>query len=103
MKQSGQYYLPRVNDLLPFDKIIEQAKEKELFIAHVDNLKEKLVTLYSPGKDSCTLIGPEGDFTSAEVDFARSNNFKSISLGDSILRTETAAVHCISLIRALNE
>jgi len=103
MKQSGQYYLPEINDLLPLNKIIELLKEKNLFIAHVDTKKEKLLKLYNPHQDSCILIGPEGGFANDEVDFARNKNFKIVSLGDSVLRTETAGVHCLSVIRALNE
>ena len=41
---------------------------------------------------SLILIGPEGDFSNTEKDLILKNNFKSISLGSSILRTETAAI-----------
>jgi 16S rRNA (uracil1498-N3)-methyltransferase len=42
------------------------------------------------------LIGPEGDFTSKEVDLAMTNGFKPVSLGNSRLRTETAALYTVS-------
>jgi len=38
------------------------------------------------------LIGPEGDFTKEEVDFALQNGYKSITLGKNRLRTETAGL-----------
>ena len=44
------------------------------------------------------LVGPEGDFTQEEVDFALKNDIYEISLGDSILRTETAGVVACNLI-----
>ena len=48
------------------------------------------------------MIGPEGDFTMDEINIAKNNNFKSITLGDSRLRTETAAIYAVSIIRVLN-
>jgi 16S rRNA (uracil1498-N3)-methyltransferase len=49
-------------------------------------------------KSTLLLIGPEGDFTDSEAKLAIDNNFKTISLGQSILRTETAAVYACSVI-----
>ena len=46
------------------------------------------------------LIGPEGDFSPAEIEMALQNNFKAVNLGASRLRTETAglvAVHTINM------
>jgi 16S rRNA (uracil1498-N3)-methyltransferase len=48
------------------------------------------------------MIGPEGDFTSSEIDLAMSHNFIPISLGDSRLRTETAALEACFEINFLN-
>ena len=48
------------------------------------------------------LIGPEGDFTPAEVDLALQNDYKAITLGDSRLRTETAALAACFEINFLN-
>jgi 16S rRNA (uracil1498-N3)-methyltransferase len=45
------------------------------------------------------LVGPEGGWTETEVAQARAHGFVSVSLGPRILRTETAAVTLISLIR----
>ncbi len=49
------------------------------------------------------LIGPEGGFSSKEVEIAKEAGFLSISLGKRILRTETAAIHLVGLISALKE
>ena len=104
MKQSGQYYLPTINNLNSFDEVINSTKEEQLFIAHVeDSLNHHLAGLYSPDKSICLLIGPEGDFTKDEISLAKARKFKSVSLGRSILRTETAGVYSVSLIRGLNE
>ena len=47
------------------------------------------------------LIGPEGDFSSKEIELATKQGFSTVSLGESRLRTETAAIvscHTINLI-----
>jgi 16S rRNA (uracil1498-N3)-methyltransferase len=49
-------------------------------------------------KSTLILIGPEGDFTELEAKMAIENNFKTISLGENILRTETAAVYAAAVI-----
>jgi 16S rRNA (uracil1498-N3)-methyltransferase len=44
------------------------------------------------------LVGPEGDFTPAELALARRNNCQPITLGPIILRVETAAIYCLSIL-----
>lgn len=46
------------------------------------------------------LVGPEGGFSAAEADYAIQNNFKAISLGPRILRTETAGIATIAILQA---
>jgi 16S rRNA (uracil1498-N3)-methyltransferase len=47
------------------------------------------------------MIGPEGDFTENEVKIALQKNFKPISLGNNILRTETAAIYTCAVLNYL--
>ena len=44
------------------------------------------------------LVGPEGDFTPAELALARSHGCRPITLGPIILRVETAAIYCLSIL-----
>ena len=44
------------------------------------------------------LIGPEGDFTPAEIALARSHGCAPLTLGPIILRVETAAIYCLSIL-----
>jgi 16S rRNA (uracil1498-N3)-methyltransferase len=44
------------------------------------------------------LIGPEGDFTPAELALAKTNGCQPITLGPIILRVETAAIYCLSIL-----
>jgi 16S rRNA (uracil1498-N3)-methyltransferase len=44
------------------------------------------------------LVGPEGDFTPAEISLAKSHGCQPVTLGPIILRTETAAIYCLSVL-----
>jgi len=66
------------------------------------NIKDELKALKSTDQ-VLILIGPEGDFSKNEIDYLLSKGFKSVSLGKSILRSETAAIYVVSLIRFLLE
>ena len=76
------------------------------FICHLNkNIKEDLFNYKNKilkNRQSCILIGPEGDFTKEEVVLALKNNFFEVSLGDSILRTETAGVVACNLINQIS-
>ena len=50
------------------------------------------------GRDIVILIGPEGDFSRAEAELALANGFIPVHLGDSRLRTETAALTAVSSV-----
>ena len=50
------------------------------------------------GEEIIVLIGPEGDFSRAEAELALSNGFIPVHLGDSRLRTETAALTAVSAV-----
>ena len=52
----------------------------------------------APPVNVLMLIGPEGDFTPAEISLARSHGCRPITLGPIILRVETAAIYCLSVL-----
>lgn len=107
IKQSLKAYLPKVNEMLGFKKLIADTAtfEGQKFIAHCykEEQKPHLKDCYLKGSPAIVLIGPEGDFTTEEVQLALANGFKQISLGASRLRTETAALYTTTLINILNE
>lgn len=102
IKQSLKARLPKLNGITAFEKFVQQDFDGRKYIAHCNEgekipLKEALV----PGENSLILIGPEGDFSPEEVALAQKNGFIAISLGNSRLRTETAALaacHTFNLI-----
>ena len=92
-KQSLTPYLPKLNELTPYDELIRRATEQDRFIAHCyKNEKRELKDLIRKGNSVLVLIGPEGDFSEQEVQDALSLGFRPVSLGNSRLRTETAGV-----------
>jgi 16S rRNA (uracil1498-N3)-methyltransferase len=54
------------------------------------------------GEDALVMVGPEGDFSVDEVLEAERNGFQSVSLGESRLRTETAAIVAVHLMNLFN-
>jgi 16S rRNA (uracil1498-N3)-methyltransferase len=106
IKQSLKAYLPKTNDIVDYKKFISSAKDfnGEKYIAHCQSYGalKHIKSLYTPKQNAVILIGPEGDFTLEEVKFALDNGFKEISLGESRLRTETAALYACAAINILN-
>lgn len=93
MKQSLKTYLPRLNELTPFNRFIENEIAENKYIANCEeNPSIHIHNYYTPGDSITVLIGPEGDFSDVELTAAINKGFRSISLGSSRLRTETAGI-----------
>jgi 16S rRNA (uracil1498-N3)-methyltransferase len=60
-----------------------------------------LSKLYKPGSSASVLIGPEGDFTAAEINAALDAGFVPVALGETRLRTETAGLAAAVLLQQL--
>lgn len=105
MIQSQQYWLPVLEAPVPPDVLLEQSFEGTCCIAHcMDDLpKAPLKEVLQPGRDTLLLIGPEGDFTAAEVTLAMQRGAAGISLGTTRLRTETAAMAAIAFFHLWND
>jgi len=103
IKQSIKAYHPILNEPESLAKLMTREFDGQKFIAHCEvgdkvNLKQAIV----PGGKYLILIGPEGDFTPKEIEDALSNGFKAITLGESRLRTETAALEACFEANFLN-
>ena len=104
MKQSQKAYLPIINELTSFGKFIKYCKEKEKFIAHCKSYETPhLKNIVKKDTDVLILVGPEGDFSPEELQSSLSNGFKEITLGHSLLRTETAGVVACLIVNLINE
>jgi 16S rRNA (uracil1498-N3)-methyltransferase len=100
MKQSLQFFLPKLNEPISYKDFINQKHDGNLCIAHCEETDKKLLKNTIKSKEKYTiLIGPEGDFSEKEIQLALANNYIPISLGNTRLRTETAAmVACHSVV-----
>lgn len=93
MKQCNQFYLPKLNDAIAFKDFIKQEQDGKLLIAHCEETNKKsLKSVLETNTKTTILIGPEGDFSEKEIELALSQNFIPVTLGNTRLRTETAAV-----------
>lgn len=104
MKQSLSYYLPKLNEAILYADFIKQKHYGQLFIAHCeDTKKQSLKNLLKPNTDITILIGPEGDFSVKEIAMALEHQFIPVTLGETRLRTETAAVVACHSVAYTNE
>lgn len=93
-EQSLKGYLPAVDEPMTFDDFIQRYEEG--FIAHCNEGQK--ISLPHGVPNGRILIGPEGDFSPAEVERATSRGYLAVTLGSSRLRTETAAVVAVALL-----
>src|SRR5438477_5888740 len=107
-KQCGQNWLPQVHSpkkLAEFFSASEQRFDLRLIGSlqpDARNLKSILEMYFRQHTDRprnvLMLVGPEGDFTPAELALARRHGCEPITLGPIILRVETAAIYCLSIL-----
>ncbi len=107
MKQSLKAYLPKINEAMSFARLMElpalQDSSIQKTIAHcVNQEKVFLSSACTPKNSVLVFIGPEGDFSLQEIEQALSAGFVGISLGESRLRTETAALMATAEVAFLN-
>jgi 16S rRNA (uracil1498-N3)-methyltransferase len=103
IKQSIKAYHPVLNEPVSFAAILEKPFEGQKFIAHCEKRdKTTLKAEFVKHGKYLILIGPEGDFTTNEIDNALRKGFKALTLGESRLRTETAALEACFEVNFLN-
>ncbi|MGZ3765440.1 MAG: 16S rRNA (uracil(1498)-N(3))-methyltransferase [Mucilaginibacter sp.] len=103
IKQSIKAYHPVLNEPVALNKFMATQFDGQKFIAHCDSGDRfTLKGALRPYGRYLILIGPEGDFTPKEIDDALNIGFKAITLGESRLRTETAALEACFEVNFLN-
>lgn len=98
MKQSKRFYLPEISDLKAFNLFVQANPNG--YIGHCyEGPKQDMQQL----QDSAVfLIGPEGDFSVAEVELAQKHGYQAVHMNDFRLRTETAALLAVAKLAQLN-
>jgi 16S rRNA (uracil1498-N3)-methyltransferase len=104
MKQSNEMFLPKLNPAISFKEFIKKQNTGLQLIAHCEEADKKtLKSILKPNENVTILIGPEGDFSEKEITLALQNNFIPVSLGNTRLRTETAAIVACHSVVFFNE
>ena len=101
-KQSKCNKIPEITDVLTYKQALEKAKQLDLLLVPyeskngMEDTKEALSQI-EKGMSVGILIGPEGGFDEKEIEIAKENGGKVVSLGKRILRTETAAITSVGM------
>ena len=104
MKQSLHYYIPKINEPISFSQFVKSNSDGQKFIAHCEETdKKSFKNEVNKDKKVTILIGPEGDFSIKEINLAIENEFIPVTLGNTRLRTETAALVACHTIALINE
>ena len=104
MKQSNALYLPKLNPAISFKEFVKNKNTGLQLIAHCEETDKKtLKSVLQPDTDITVLIGPEGDFSDKEITLALAQNYIPVTLGNTRLRTETAAVVACHSVVFFNE
>ncbi|MDE5782715.1 MAG: 16S rRNA (uracil(1498)-N(3))-methyltransferase [Prevotella sp.] len=103
VKQSRKPWMPQLNEMQGFKKFIDCHQTGRRYIAHC---YQEVPRLYlfdelrkSDEQDALVLVGPEGDFSIDEVNYAIERGFVSVDLGKSRLRTETAGLTAVMMMQ----
>jgi 16S rRNA (uracil1498-N3)-methyltransferase len=104
MKQSVKAYLPKLNNQQSFKELVKQPFDGKKVVAYIEEKQTvHLKNVVGKTDNVLVLIGPEGDFSPAEVQLALQNGFQPVSLGDSRLRTETAGIVACHIVNLAND
>lgn len=105
LKQSLKAWMPKIHTPLSYEDFIASKSDYDIkCIAHCEETeKQSLKDVVLKGQSACILIGPEGDFSTQEIKAAMAAGYCAIHLGQSRLRTETAAIVACHSVAFINE
>ena len=93
MQQSLRFYLPKIDQLVSLKVFVNDVNVQQKIITSCNtNINQRLRTLVDVRHPVRVLVGPEGDFTSDEIQYAKDHGYNNVSLGDVRYRGETAAL-----------
>ena len=101
-KQCGRIKLPQIEPISEFNKVVTQAKDYKLAVIPYLGLDNKpLKDIFHDFRPASVIIfiGPEGDFSPREIKLAKENGCIGASLGDLVLKVDTAAISVIAFSR----
>ena len=101
-KQSKRSIIPGIGEVVSFAKAVEQAEGKKVKLVPYENERgmahtREVFNSIEKGSDIAVFVGPEGGFASSEIELVR-DDMELISLGNRILRTETAGMAALAML-----
>jgi 16S rRNA (uracil1498-N3)-methyltransferase len=105
MKQSLKATLPEVTEMMPIAEALRTFDAPQKYMGYCDDVVQRklFAKQYQPNVDTIILIGPEGDFSPAEVQSAIAAGYVPVTMGDNRLRTETAALVACDTCHIINQ
>ena len=99
LKQSNQLFKPKINNTEKFSDFLKNNSDQKIMA----NLKTKNILKKESINSNkiCLIIGPEGGFSEDEIQLAKDNEITEISFGKNRLRSETAAIYGLSILRSI--
>ena len=102
-EQSGRRTVPEISSVLSFDQaLVEATREGVPFMPWEGCDRPRLGSVHRHARHLTLIVGPEGGLSEAEVKAARARGVVTVSLGQRILRSETAAIVAATLLFHLN-
>ena len=104
-RKSHSAGIPEVRDILAFKKMLQSAGKDDIKIIFWEEETRTNLKLVLQKEESVAnrafflVVGPEGGFSSEEIELAQSLGFTSVSLGRQILKVETAALAILSIVQ----
>lgn len=102
LKQSKGAWMTEVNEMTTLKKAVEEAKGEQKYIAAVFPKLDHLMSHLKPKQSIDLFVGPEGDFTEKEIEMAIKNGCIPVTLGQKVLRTETAGLYMCNAVSLVN-
>jgi 16S rRNA (uracil1498-N3)-methyltransferase len=101
-EQSGRIRPPLIDEPMSLNSWFgANTKEADIDLILQPHAETPLTSISAPKTKVCLLIGPEGGFSDSEYEDAAIADFKAVSLGPRILRTETAAISALTVVQSL--
>lgn len=102
-KQCKRTIVPKVKEPVQFETLLEEMSKFDLVVVPYENAEDRgvkyLSAKYKDISTAAIVIGPEGGFEESEIERLKENGAEIITLGNRILRTETAGFVCSTLLQ----
>lgn len=113
-KQSKRLIVPEISGVMSFKEAVEEAKSADCAIVPYEDSESlsgaggmkktrTLIVGMKPGSTCAVFIGPEGGFSPEEIELAMKNGVQPVTLGNRILRTETAGIFVMAAVGFMTE